>query len=390
MKTQFGLGVSYYFQSEMETKIAAFFGEMPDHQAEYSFATNKLKLFDVSNALKKLDSNVKIMSKVETAFKTEYTKASDGSDYGGIPYEDESSNSITFFSDKKVAFIEYHQRNGIGPVSLFYYDDSDQVFLKKASAVIKKFGNDIVDASKNKKLVYMLIQKGTRVGLEEIDVDDLRVPEKKSTHYNDDFIKFSDHLEKVLSKRNKSGLAILHGEPGAGKTTYIRYLLGAIKNKKLIYIPPSMAASVAHPDMMSIFLEHQNSVLIIEDAEEVLRTRESETGNNQAVSNILNITDGIMSDALKMQIVCTFNTDIANIDPALRRPGRLIGEYKFGSLELTKAKELIGHLYGANYWDEHKELAKKYAKGMTLANIYSLEEPEFLIGEKVHTFGFTQ
>ena len=38
--------------------------------------------------------------------------------------------------------------------------------------------------------------------------------------------------------------------------------------------------------------------------------------SRNAVTNLLNLSDGIIGDALRIQIITTFNTDFKNIDPA--------------------------------------------------------------------------
>ena len=107
-------------------------------------------------------------------------------------------------------------------------------------------------------------------------------------------------------------------------------------------------------------MNNSNSVLFVEDAENVLRSRE-DGSNNQAVSNILNITDGLLSDCLNIQIVATFNTHIKNIDKALLRKGRLIAQYEFKDLAQGRAEKLADSL---KVWLDDTE-------NMTLADIYA-------------------
>ena len=54
---------------------------------------------------------------------------------------------------------------------------------------------------------------------------------------------------------------------------------------------------------------------MIEDAENILIDREA--GGSSAVSALLNLTDGLLSDCLNIQIICTFNTDLSKLDRAL-------------------------------------------------------------------------
>ena len=104
----------------------------------------------------------------------------------------------------------------------------------------------------------------------------------------------------------------------------------------------------------------KNSILILEDAEEVLLDREMEGNRNQAISNILNITNGLLNDALQIQIIATFNMNKKSIDKALLRAGRLIEEWHFDNLTVEEANKLALHL-GSD---------KIYSKPTPIADIY--------------------
>ena len=58
------------------------------------------------------------------------------------------------------------------------------------------------------------------------------------------------------------------------------------------------------------------------------------------MSNLLNLSDGLLSDGFHIQIICTFNTELSRIDKALLRKGRLIAAYHFGPLAADKAQAL--------------------------------------------------
>jgi tRNA A37 threonylcarbamoyladenosine biosynthesis protein TsaE len=55
-------------------------------------------------------------------------------------------------------------------------------------------------------------------------------------NYNDDFKETHQTILKRLSKKNDKGLVLLHGKPGTGKTSYIRYLIANL-NKDVIFLP---------------------------------------------------------------------------------------------------------------------------------------------------------
>lgn len=60
-------------------------------------------------------------------------------------------------------------------------------------------------------------------------------------HYGEGFSTFEQGLFKKLKTDNK-GLILLHGEPGSGKTYFLRYLLQKLAKtkKKVLYFPPTM------------------------------------------------------------------------------------------------------------------------------------------------------
>ena len=201
-------------------------------------------------------------------------------------------------------------------------------------------------------------------------------------NYNDDFVDVSNEIITRLSKRHDNGIVLLHSVPGCGKTSYLRYICQNIKNKRIIYLPPDLTHRLAEPDFMTFLLQTPDSILLIEDAENSLQKRDA--GGNQAVSNLLNNSDGLLGDALKLQVVCTFNCDIKNIDDALLRPGRLIAEYKFEKLKKEKVTKLFKKLYG-----EESEILSKYTgEDMTLAEIYNMDQKKFLTKKKQETIGF--
>ncbi len=136
----------------------------------------------------------------------------------------------------------------------------------------------------------------------------------------------------------EKGILLLHGHPGTGKTTYIRYLTSMVGRKKFIFVPSEIAPSIVDPGFMNFLMNEQGAVLVIEDAEQVMRQREK--GSGGAVSVLLNLCDGLLSDVLGIQTICTFNCSVEEIDEALLRKGRLIANMKFGPLPAEKATTL--------------------------------------------------
>ena len=193
-------------------------------------------------------------------------------------------------------------------------------------------------------------------------------------YYNDDFKAVDKTIKERLGKDNDKGIVLLHGLPGTGKTTYLRYLIGTMK-KKVLFVSPAVATNLMNPEFIDLLIDNSNAVLVIEDAENIIMDRKYNT--NSSVSNLLNISDGLLSDCLNVQIICTFNSALSLIDSALLRKGRLIARYEFGKLEINKARKL----------NEHLGLNQRIDKAMTLAEITNPDETHYKAPD-VHTIGF--
>ncbi|CAI8306038.1 MAG: ATP-dependent RecD-like DNA helicase [Flavobacteriaceae bacterium] len=218
------------------------------------------------------------------------------------------------------------------------------LFTKKTKAVdkiITDFIKMVIPEEEKKKIgrLNILIQTSDGFELEEKEIKNPEID--FSTNYNKDFEPINNLIVEKLSEDKSKGLVLLHGEPGTGKTTYIRYLINNVE-KRIIYVPPNMASSLASPELIKFLIENSNSILVIEDAENVLMKR---VGNStQATANILNLTDGLLSDCINTQVVATFNTNVLNIDDALLRKGRLISIYKFEKLSNERVEKLCINL----------------------------------------------
>ncbi len=239
-----------------------------------------------------------------------------------------------------------------------YHNGSQDDFINECTILMKAFK----EKQRRKPLEINLISRG-RNGFEFSQIEVKRTKLDLDLFYEDDFKEVDDIICKRLKNEKDKGIVLLHGLPGTGKTTYLRYLIGKIK-KRVLFVSPGVAGEIMNPDFVQLLISNPNTVLIIEDAENIIMDRKH--SNSSSVSNLLNISDGLLADFLNVQLICTFNSSLTMVDSALMRKGRLIAKYEFGKLGIEKSKRLSTH-FGFNTVID---------KPMTIAEIANPHEKE--------------
>ena len=151
------------------------------------------------------------------------------------------------------------------------------------------------------------------------------------------FVKLSKDLEDV-----DNGLIIVSGPAGTGKTYLLRSLLSELGNTRngVICSPsePFLREGGTMSQLVSMF---HRPIIVMEDIGDVLTVEAAKTHIDER-ANILNMSEGLLSEFMDAIIVLTFNNDIEHIDPAILRPGRCIAHLHIGPLTREHASELVG------------------------------------------------
>ena len=193
---------------------------------------------------------------------------------------------------------------------------------------------------------------------------EFKLPESISvplSNYNNDFP--WKELKHFCENENP-GIFLLYGEPGCGKSYCIRKLIQDC-NTTFYVLDANILNSITSSAFIDYLMDEcSNCVLILEDCEKLLMDRN--TNYNPFLSTILNLSDGLLGDGLKLKFICTFNTDIQNIDSAVLRKGRLVGKYEFKKLSVEQTNQLCDSLN-----------ISRLNKESTLAEVYNSKENDF-------------
>jgi broad-specificity NMP kinase len=309
--------------------------------------------FDTDKVLTHLKKHAKILHSAEDVSIKPNTN--EISSYDEFVLDASDKSIIYFYKDNfiKIAILSSPSRCSLVFYTPLGYENVDQEFLKYIH-------------DHNEPNVYMVDQEYGDFIFSKFQIS---IPKTfdLELNYGEDFIEINNKIKDSLNKHS-AGLYMFHGPPGTGKTTYIKYLASSLQ-KDVIFFPTSLVQEITNPSIMTLLRKKPNCVLVLEDAEKAITKRES-NGESSLVSTLLNVTDGILGDVLKLNVIVTYNCDRNDIDEALLRKGRLRVEYSFNPLSKDMAQKIAKSINKENF---------EYFDDMTLADIYNTSSDDILI-----------
>lgn len=332
------------------------------------FLFNKDKIKDYFE-LKKFILYSQTTAKDETAFfqishKSEDDSQTENIGFLKIIYIDRDKNSIKYFYREEISDITGERIEATEDGSIQYIYLSFAVTASKdAKNLIDKFEKLLseYEFSENSSK-FKIFTKDSYDGFKFKDVS-LKIPQNSdiALNYGEDFVPIHEKIVKSLNEKDQ-GLYLFRGVPGTGKSTYVK-ILSEHFNKKILYIPPSFVSELEKPDFQEFLENEKNSIIFIEDAEKIVKSRESDSSSS-VLNVLLNFTDGWLAETYKISFILTLNCDMDFVDKALTRKGRLMVDYYFKELSISESQKLIDYL----------KIDHKVDKPMALTDIYNLQE----------------
>ena len=240
---------------------------------------------------------------------------------------------------------------------------------------IKELASSLITTVKESNSVFALMTGHSGLSLRSIGNIDHTMVE---SNYNPKAIEGYNHITQCLESSDPCGrLILLQGPPGVGKSYMIRSLVSSIKST-FIVVGSDMISSLTGPAILPVIMGCVNDedkkpiTFILEDADIALANRKK--GDVSHLSGLSNLGDGLLGELLDIRILATTNAEVMELDPAIKRPGRMCQHISLDAFSAKEAAELYASMAG-------KKIVTKFKAPATLAEIYRMAREDGWVPE---------
>ena len=182
-------------------------------------------------------------------------------------------------------------------------------------------------------------------------------------------------------------LILWHGVPGTGKTSALRALMREWREwcaPHVVSDPDEFLAS-GKSYMLDVLSARDSGperkrgwkLVVLEDAGELM-AMDARDRTGQALSRLLNVTDGLLGQGMNALVLVTTNEPLSRLHPAVHRPGRCWAEIEFEPLSTKEANE----------WLARHDSSVRVHRPSPVAELYALLRGEDFVREDRRMVGF--
>lgn len=240
--------------------------------------------------------------------------------------------------------IDKNSNNSLVNDVIFYYrNQSDE---SEIETIISKISECVIDYEEdtfNKFNTISISPNSFELDPFYLETDEIQIQGR----YNKEVIKSVEKLQKKIKKTNR-GLSIICGQRGVGKTLLTQYLCSKI-DRLTIFIPNNMVdLTINNPEFKAFLKKFEKLLIVIDDCE--FLTNNQLLKINQFTNNILQLTEGFLSNFFNIQIILLFNSTTDEIDENLLQSNSLLDTIEIDKLETKVANQLSKELkFNKNY-----------------------------------------
>jgi len=165
--------------------------------------------------------------------------------------------------------------------------------------------------------------------IKDTDIEDVNL----EMNYNDDLP--HEQITDFL-KSNESGMVILHGEPGTGKSAYIKYLIDELRGRHFIIIDSSDLSYFSNTTFAQLFLNSKDNVIVIEDN----AVTKNNVNKTEQIKSLLGIDGGIIGSNVSYKFICVFNDIAYTYNKGKIQSNKIKIDYEFKELTPEKTASL--------------------------------------------------